>query len=299
MKELANKNCFITGAANGIGSAFALGLANEGMNLYLTDIDMENLAKVKQDVEEIGVNVYTGKCDVSKIGDFERAKDEFYSKFDQLDLLINNAGIVIGGSFLEITLEDWKEVLDINLWSIIHSLNAFLPKMLEQRQGHIVNVASAAGLVGLSEPLPYVTSKFAVVGLSEALFSQLSTYGINVSVVTPLYVRTTIFDKAKVKLSEEMVKDVGREKCEEISRDLLRNMKSKATRPERAVRKYIKGIKEERLYIYDSPAALALLTLKGRDPQQFEKFLKLSMAQAVKQQREHFKKFGVDIEKYM
>jgi short-subunit dehydrogenase len=119
MKDLRNKNCIITGAANGIGKSFSLALAQEGMNLFITDIDMENLEKVKKEVEDIGVIVYTASCDVSKLEDVQNVRREFYSKFESLDILINNAGIVIGGSLFEITLDDWKKVLDVNLWSII------------------------------------------------------------------------------------------------------------------------------------------------------------------------------------
>lgn len=217
MKELKNKNCFITGAANGIGRSFALALAREGMNLFISDIDMVNLKEVKSEIENIGAKVVTAKCDVTKFEDFQKNAKKFYSEIGNVDLLINNAGIVIGGSIFEITLEDWRELLNVNLWSIIYSLKVFLPKMVERRKGHIVNMASGAGVLGATEPLPYIASKFAVVGLSEALFGQLNSYGINVSVIVPTYVRTGIFQKCKVKYSQKLIDDVGEKKLREIS----------------------------------------------------------------------------------
>ncbi len=120
MKDLKNKNCFLTGAASGIGRSFALALAKEGMNLYISDINMERLESVKKEVEELGAKVFTARCDVSKFEDFEKAANDFHSKLGDVDLLINNAGISVGGSIEELELEDWKEVLDINLWSIIY-----------------------------------------------------------------------------------------------------------------------------------------------------------------------------------
>jgi short-subunit dehydrogenase len=298
MKVLNDKNCFITGAANGIGKSFALALAREGMNLFISDIDMQNLEKVRNEIEDLGARVYSSKCDVTKIEDFHTNARKFYSEFGELDLLLNNAGIAIGGSILEITLEDWKHLLDVNLWSIVHSLDVFLPKILERKEGHIVNVASGAGIIGLTEPIPYITSKFAVVGLSEALFSQLSSYGIKVSVVIPSYIRTKIFEKAKIKYSKELINDVGQEKLTEISLDLLKDMHDKAMLPDRAVQKYIKGIKRDQLYIYDTKAMLAIFTLKGSKPEQYELFLKENNKRSEETTRGHFLKYGIDIDKY-
>lgn len=298
MKDLKNKNCLITGAANGIGRSFALALAQERMNLFITDINMENLKKVQKEIENAGARVYSAKCDVTQFEDFQKIAKEFYSKLGDLDLLINNAGIVIGGSIFEISLDDWKEVLDVNLWSIIYSLKSFLPRMVDRRSGHIVNMASGAGVFGSTEPLPYVTSKFAVVGLSEALFGQIYSYGINISVIVPTYIRTGIFQRCKIKYSQKLIDDVGETRLKEISQSLLKEMESKAMLPDRAVKKYIKGIKNNQLYIYDSKALLRILTLKGANQPQFEAFLKAYNRQNEEMTRNHFLKYGIDIDKY-
>ncbi|MFX0059373.1 MAG: SDR family NAD(P)-dependent oxidoreductase [Candidatus Heimdallarchaeota archaeon] len=297
MKELKDKNCFITGAASGIGRSFALNLAKEGMNLYISDINMENLEKVKNEVELLGAKVYTGKCDVSKCEDLKAIAKDFYSKLGDVDLLINNAGIAIGGDILEVNLEDWKKVLDVNLWSIIYSLNVFLPQMMERKSGHIVNVASGAGIFGSAEPLPYITSKFAVVGLSEALFGQLNSFGISVSVIVPTYIKTNIFSTAQVKFSKKLEEAIGKEKLEQIYKELLKKMASKAILPDRAVQKYIKGIKNNQLYIYDSKGILTLLGLKGNQ-QHYEKFLIDYNQNFINVKKEHFGKSGVNLDDY-
>ncbi len=299
MKDLEGKNCFITGAAKGIGCTFSKALAKEGMNLFLIDIDIENLEKVKGEIQDLGGNVHTDKCDVSRYEDFKSAAEKFHSKLGKLDLLINNAGIAIGGNAVDLELEDWKEVLDINLWSIIHSIKVFLHHMLENKSGHIVNVSSGAGVFGSIEPLPYIASKFAVVGISEALFGRLHRHGINVSVIVPSYVRTSIFSSAKIRYSEKLMEDVGEEKLREIYDSMLKEMESKAMLPDRAVKKYIKGIKNNQLYIYDLRAVLMPFAMKGTDPHKFEQFLINYTEQNFNANKDLFKSYGINVEDYL
>jgi short-subunit dehydrogenase len=298
MKDLKDKNCFLTGAASGIGRSFALALAKEGMNLYITDIDMENLENVKKEIEEMGATVYVGKCDVSKYEDFEKCAKDFYSKLGDVDLLINNAGIAIGGPIEELELEDWKYVLDINLWSIIHSIKVFVPRMIEKKNGHVVNVASTAGIMGSSEPLPYVTSKFAVVGLSEALYGQLYNLGIRVSVIIPAYVKTNIFTESKVKYSKKLVADHGREKVVEIFASIMEGMKKRGTSPDRVVRKYIAGIKEDQLYVSETPSTISILGSKG-EPRQYEEFLVKINENFRNTNKQAFLKYGINLDDYL
>ncbi|MCJ7650719.1 MAG: SDR family NAD(P)-dependent oxidoreductase [Candidatus Lokiarchaeota archaeon] len=295
---MINKSCLITGAANGIGRAFAKALALEGMNLYLTDIDLEGLNNVKREVEDTGVTVFTGKCDVTKIDDFKQISIDFQSKLGNIDMLLNNAGIAIVGNILEFTLQDWKDVLDVNLWSIIHSIKVFLPKMLERGTGHIVNMASGAGIFGSTEPIPYVASKFAVVGISEALYGQLHQQGIKVSVIVPSYIRTNIFQRSKIRYPQMLIDDIGEAKLRDIYHSILSEMQSKAIPPDRAVKRYIRGIKKDQLYISDIKAVSSILTMKGSNPHQFEEFLINYNHQNTESTRKHFSKFGIDIDKY-
>jgi len=297
LKDLEEKNCFITGAASGIGRSFAIALANEGMNLFISDINMEDLKRVKEEIDKIGVKVYTGKCDVAKFSDWEKISKDFFSELKELDLLINNAGTAIGGDIIELELEDWKRVLDTNLWSIIHSLKIFLPHMYNKHSGHIVNVASGAGVFGSAEPASYITSKFAVVGLSEALFGQLYSQNIKVSVVIPSYVRTNIFSNAKVKYSKKLIDAYGEDKIEKIYRSFLNEISKSAMLPDKAVKRYIRGIKKDQLYVYDMRSVLIPLSLKA-NPQLYEKFLIDYNENALKTTKEHFLKFGINIDDY-
>ena len=299
MKELQNKNCLITGAASGIGRSFALALAKEGMNLFITDINMEGLEKVKAESEELGATVYSDKCDVSKFEDFKTIAENFYSKLGDVDLLINNAGIAIAGGIESLEIEDWKKVLDVNLMSIIYSNKVFVPRMLERGSGHIVNVSSGSGLFGSSEPLPYITSKFAVVGLSEALFSRLKPAGINVSVIVPTIIRTNIWNTSEIKTSPKLLEDFGKEKIEKIYEELIGQISKSGMSSNRAVKKYIRGIKKDQLYIFDNKTLLEILALKGRDLQEYEKFLVDYQVTNTKNMVEYFHKHGINIEDYM
>ena len=299
MKELKNKNCLITGAASGIGRSFALALAKEGMNLYITDINVEGLESVKTEIEELGATVYSDRCDVSKFEDFKIIAKKFYSQLGDVDLLINNAGIAIAGGIETLEIEDWKKVLDVNLMSIIYSNKVFVPRMLEIGSGHIVNVSSGSGIFGSTEPLPYITSKFAVVGLSEALFSRFKNLGINVSVIVPTIIKTNIWTTSEIKIPPKLIEDFGKEKIEKVYEVLIKEISKSGMSSDRAVKKYIRGIKKNQLYIFDNKSLLEILALKGRDLQEYEKFLVDFQSTNAKNMVESFHKHGINIEDYM
>jgi len=217
----------------------------------------------------------------------------------RFDLLINNAGIAIGGSAIDLELEDWKKVLDVNLWSIIHSLKAFLPRMLEKGSGHIVNVASVAGVLGATEPLPYVSSKFAVVGLSEALFCQVSRLGIYVSIVLPSYVRTNIFDSAEVKYPKPIIDGLDKQKLEELRKLTVKDYFTTSSSPDRVVRKYIKGIKNNQLYIFDAGWVTHIMISKATTPQKYEDMLRNLSIGSFNKTKDNFKKLGLNFDDYL
>ncbi|MFX1463557.1 MAG: SDR family NAD(P)-dependent oxidoreductase [Promethearchaeota archaeon] len=299
MKELKNKNCFITGAASGIGRSFAIALAKEGMNLFISDIDMENLEDVKKQIERQGGNVYIDRCDVSQLDDFKKIAGKFFSTLENLDLLINNAGMAIVGNIIDLEIEDWKRVFDVNLWSVIYSIKVFLPHMLQRGSGHIVNVASGTGVIATADPAPYITSKFAVVGLSEALFGHLSAQGINVSVIIPMYVRTNIFNNAIPRYPKKLIEDIGAEKLEEFRKLRVAEYFSKASSPDRVVKKYINGIKMNNLYISETNTLFRVMTSKGTTPQYYEDLLKGLHKSSLDTMKKDFLKIGVNIDNYI
>ena len=299
MRELKNRICFITGAASGIGRSFALALAKEGMNLFISDIDMENLESVKKEIETIGGNVNAYKCDVSRLDDFKKIAVKLYSTLGDVDLLINNAGMAIVGNVVDLQIEDWKRVLDVNLWSVIYSIKVFLPRMLQRGSGHIVNVASGTGVIATADPVPYITSKFAVVGLSEALYGHLSRHGINVSVIIPTYVRTNIFSNALPRFPKKLIENLSKQKLVKFRELMVAEYLSKASSPDRVVKKYINGIKKNKLYISETNYIFPIMASKGNAPQQYEELLKNLNKSSLDTMKKLFLKIGVNLDEYI
>jgi NAD(P)-dependent dehydrogenase (short-subunit alcohol dehydrogenase family) len=195
MKDFAGKVAVITGAGGGFGREFARAAAALGMHLVLADIEKDVLDTVADELRESGARIIELRVDVSKAADMERLRDAAYEHFGAAHLLFNNAGVGAGGFLWESTVADWEWVLGVNLWSVIHGIRLFVPKMLAQGdECHIVNTASVAGLLSAQMMGVYNVSKHAVVTLSETLFHDLRTAGANigVTVLCPAFVATGI-----------------------------------------------------------------------------------------------------------
>ena len=197
MSRLHGQTCVITGAASGIGRAFAHALHREGMTLFLADLNVDGLIEVVTEIERDGGTAHHARCDVSSREDMETLAATAIESLGHIDMLINNAGVGGGGLIEDLNREDWQPCIDVNLWSIIHATQSFLPHMMERGRGHFINVGSGAGIVGIPYHIQYVTSKFGVVGLSEALYSELchAYPGIAVSVVCPFFLNTNIIER--------------------------------------------------------------------------------------------------------
>jgi NAD(P)-dependent dehydrogenase (short-subunit alcohol dehydrogenase family) len=198
MEEMRDKVAVITGGAGGIGRALAERFAAEGMRLVLADLEEATLAATVADLAAHGATVIGVPADVSAIGDVEAVRDEALDAFGAVHVVCNNAGVA-GGGILGAPLELWRWVIDVNLHGVVHGVHTFLPLLLEQDEGHIVNTASLAGLQGVAGLGVYCTTKFAVVGLSESLWFDLHGMGANVgvSVLCPGFVQTQIGNSAR------------------------------------------------------------------------------------------------------
>jgi len=197
MKELKGKVAVITGAASGIGRGIAERCVNEGMKTVLADIDDADLAKAETELKTLGGTVLSVRTDVSKRADVEQLARQTLDAFGQVHLLFNNAGVGAGGSPWEATWNDWEWVIGVNLWGVIHGVKVFTPLMLAQNvECHMVNTASAAGLVVGGASAPYSATKHAVVALSESLYLTLQRRSalVKVSVLCPGLVRTNIIN---------------------------------------------------------------------------------------------------------
>jgi NAD(P)-dependent dehydrogenase (short-subunit alcohol dehydrogenase family) len=193
MKDLRGKVAVVTGAGSGIGLGIARALAARGMILALADIEEEALAKVKVELDERQTKVIALPLDVSDRDAVARAADETFRAFGKVHVLCNNAGVGRSVRLDEATAQDWDWVMGVNLGGVVNGLLAFLPHMKSHGEGgHIVNTSSLSGLrysPGRGQGI-YTTSKFAIVGLSEALASDLEPFDIGVSVLCPAFVAT-------------------------------------------------------------------------------------------------------------
>lgn len=197
MRRFPLKRAFITGAGSGLGRAFALQLAQDGWTLGLSDIHSENLSQTLEQVRVKGGQGETYLLDVSDAAAFSAVANRFVDAHGGCDLVINNAGVAVSGPLDEITYQNWQWIMGVNLWGPIHGCQAFIPQLKRQGGGHILNVASMAGLLGMAEITPYNTTKFAVVGLSESLRAELKPAGIGVSVLCPYFFKTGILEGSR------------------------------------------------------------------------------------------------------
>ncbi len=209
MQDLKGKKVLITGAASGIGRLMALNFARLGANLALVDIDPGGLERLADELRPEGVTVGTYVCDISKPEAVATVCASIRNDLHRLDVLVNNAGIVIGKAFLDLSLEEMQRTMNVNFWGHVYFTKEFLPEMAQRGTGHIVNIASSGGLLGMTGLSDYCASKFAEVGLSETLRRELKKdgkSGVKVTCVCPYVIDTGMFSGFRPFLLNPMVK---------------------------------------------------------------------------------------------
>jgi NAD(P)-dependent dehydrogenase (short-subunit alcohol dehydrogenase family) len=257
MREFAGRVAVVTGAASGIGRAMATRFAQEGMRVVLADVEEAALDRAVEELRSSGATVEMVVCDVSRHEDVEQLAHRTLEAFGAVHVVCNNAGVGGGfGRIWEASLADWRWVLDVNLWGVIHGVRTFVPIMLERGdEGHIVNTASVAGLVPGTRV--YSVSKHAVVALSEALYHGLAQVGarVHASVLCPGLINTRImygyrnrppelFDTPGVAASPAEVARAER---------IAQQAQSTGLPPEKLADLVLQAIRSEQLYILTDP----------------------------------------------
>ena len=198
MTELGGGVAVVTGGASGIGRAMAERFARERAKVVVADIDQRALAAVVDSIKARGGEALGVPTDVTDLSSVQALAAAAFEAFGKVSVLCNNAGVALWGGLESATHRDWQWVLGVNLWGVIHGVEAFVPRMIASKEpGHIVNTASMAGLVATRGLGVYNTSKYAVVGLSETLAKDLRPYQIGVSVLCPMGVATQIRESAR------------------------------------------------------------------------------------------------------
>lgn len=192
MQNLTGKNALITGAGKGIGRATAIAFAKEGINVGLLGRTAANLEAVAKELEEYGVNVTMATADVADNESVIAAVEHIKSELGPIDILINNAGVGKFGKFLELSPEEFKSIIDINLMGVYYVTRAVLPEMIERETGDIINISSTAGQKGAPVTSAYSASKFGLLGLTESLMLEVRKHNIRVSALTPSTVATDL-----------------------------------------------------------------------------------------------------------
>jgi NAD(P)-dependent dehydrogenase (short-subunit alcohol dehydrogenase family) len=196
-----NARAVITGAGSGLGAAMCGVLAARGARIVAADV---NLAAATATAERCGPQVHAVQCDVADLPAVERLAALTEELLGGVDLLVNNAGVAVAGRVGEVPIADWKWVVDVNLWGVVHGCHVFVPKLRAQKHGHILNVASAAGMIAMPMMGPYNATKAAVVALSETLYAELADDGIGVSVLCPSFFPTNLTKSPRTSVDEKV-----------------------------------------------------------------------------------------------
>jgi NAD(P)-dependent dehydrogenase (short-subunit alcohol dehydrogenase family) len=253
MREFAGKVAVITGAASGIGRGLVEQCATEGMSVVLADVNRDALAALGSELETRGVKHLLVPTDVASAEAVEALAAQSFLEFGRVDLLFNNAGVLLSGYSWERTAEDWEWILGINVMGVVHGIRSFVPRLLAQgSEAHIVNTASLAAM--LSAPLmgPYTVSKCAVRGLTETLHFEMQALQapINVSLLCPGQVATAIVDSGRAR-KHDAVADGG--KGDATLKEFLSSGIDAGMAPAKLAAIVFQAIREQRFWIFPHP----------------------------------------------
>ena len=245
--QLDAKVAVITGGASGIGRATALAMARRGADIVLADLNDLRLAETQREISALGRNVAAVHCDVSSDQDVEQLAATALAQMGQVDIVFNNAGVICRGAWEALSIADWEWQFGINVLGVVRGIKAFLPHMLQRGSGYIINTGSVAGLFALTgEGAPYIASKFAVVGLSEALALYARQRGIGVSVLCPGSVDTNLGEtRRSIGMTPE------REAAD--AAQALTVQGSRLMTPEQVGEIVVEAVEQERFFILTEP----------------------------------------------
>jgi NAD(P)-dependent dehydrogenase (short-subunit alcohol dehydrogenase family) len=262
-----NARAVVTGAGSGLGRALVQELVSRRARVIAADVDETG---ARETARQAGGEVHVMRCDVSSLEQVSALADEADRRLGGVDLVINNAGVAVGGAVGDVPVEDWRWILGVNLWGPIYGCHVFVPKLKRQGAGHVINVASAAGLISAPFLGPYNVTKAGVVSLSETLHGELASAGVGVTVLCPTFFPTNIHKSARASTVQAQLgfvqQQMDRSKVSAL--DVARTVLDAAQAGE--------------LYVIPQADGRWLWRLKRASPERFVKLTPTVMARASK-----------------
>lgn len=248
MKQIAGSIAVVTGAGSGIGRATALALAAQGARVAVTDLEPGRAQETVGMIAASGGEAQAFVLDVANPAQARDVASQVHESLGAPSILVNNAGIAVGGLFLDTSLESWQRIMSINLMGVVHCCRAFVPAMVQAgRPGHIVNIASMLGYTGMRGVTAYCATKFGVIGFSESLRAEMHDHAIGVSAICPGIIRTNIIN-AGILESAELDVEAQRKKI-----DALYEKRNFA--PEKVAAAVLRAIRRNRAVVPVTPEA--------------------------------------------
>ena len=270
-----DKVALVTGSSSGIGFETSLALARNGYHTFATMRNLGKDEKIKQIIEKEDLSIEILELDVDSEESVNRAIKTVSEKKGRIDVLVNNAGYGMWGTVEDVSIDEFKKQFETNFFSIIRLIQKFAPIMRKQGSGNIVNISSVAGRIGFPVSPAYISSKFALEGLSESLRFELMPFGINVIIIEPGVIKTNFFDS--MKMSEKSQQDSTYKEITDKVISGVKMMAEMGTHPKEVADVVIKTLCEEKplpRYVIGNDAMMFLEAKKMKTDIEFENYLK-------------------------
>jgi len=273
--QIMEKVALVTGSSSGIGYETSLSLAREGYFTYATMRDLKKAETIKKIAQDENLPLKVIELDVDNEDSIENAIRSIINEKQRIDVLVNNAGWGIWGTTEDVSIEEFKEQFETNFFSVVRMIQKVAPVMRKQGTGNIVNISSVAGRIGFPVSTAYISSKFAIEGLSESLRYELGPFGVNVIIIEPGVIKTNFFDSMKTaKKADES--DIYRDITIKVISG-VKMMAEMGTPPKEVASVIIKSLKEEKplpRYVVGNDAIMFLEAKKMKTDIEFENYLK-------------------------
>ena len=269
------KVALVTGSSSGIGYETSLSLAREGYFTYATMRDLKKKEVIKKIAEEENLPLKVIELDVDNHDSVQNAVKTIIEEKQRIDVLVNNAGWGIWGTAEDVSIEEFREQFETNFFSVVRMIQKVAPIMRKQGSGNIVNISSIAGRIGFPVSTAYISSKFAIEGLSESLRYELGPFGINVIIIEPGVIKTNFFDSMRTAKKADQTNTYRDITIKVISG--VKMMAEMGTPPKEVASVIIKSLKEEKplpRYVVGNDAAMFLEAKKMKTDIEFENYLK-------------------------